>query len=76
MREVVFIDGVRPHRPLCGRKTKVRPDDLLAYTYKALIGRAGADRAQNPWVRIRALADEKVIQLDGQPASSIVGLQY
>ena len=46
MREVVIIDGVRtPIGSYGGGLAGVRPDDLLAETYKALIARTGLDPA-------------------------------
>jgi acetyl-CoA acetyltransferase family protein len=46
MKEVVIIDGVRtPIGKYGGGLSKVRPDDLLAHTYKALIERTGLDPA-------------------------------
>ena len=46
MREAVIIDGVRtPIGKFGGRLSSVRPDDLLAHTYRALIDRAGIDPA-------------------------------
>ncbi|MGF1641326.1 MAG: thiolase family protein [Rhodospirillales bacterium] len=46
MREVVIIDGVRtPIGRYGGGLSTVRPDDLLAHTYKALIERTGIDAA-------------------------------
>lgn len=46
MRDVVIIDGVRtPIGRYGGGLSKVRPDDLLAHTYKALIERTGVDPA-------------------------------
>ena len=47
MREVVIIDGVRTAiGSYGGGLASVRPDDLLAETYKALITRSGLDPAQ------------------------------
>ena len=44
MTEVVIIDGVRtPIGKLGGKLSSVRPDDLLAETYKALIERTGVN---------------------------------
>ena len=44
MREVVIIDAVRtPIGRYGGALSGVRPDDLLAHTYKALIERTGVD---------------------------------
>ena len=44
MKEVVIIDGVRsPIGKLGGTLAPVRPDDLLAEVYKALIQRTGID---------------------------------
>ncbi len=46
MREVVIIDGVRtPVGKYGGGLSGIRPDDLLAETYKALIARTGVDPA-------------------------------
>jgi acetyl-CoA acetyltransferase family protein len=46
MKEIVIIDGVRtPIGKYGGALSKVRPDDLLAHTYKALIERTGIDPA-------------------------------
>lgn len=46
MREVVIIDGVRtPVGKYGGGLSGVRPDDLLAETYKALMARTGLDPA-------------------------------
>lgn len=46
MREAVIIDGVRtPIGKFGGRLSSVRPDDLLAHTYRALIERTGIDPA-------------------------------
>ena len=46
MKEVVIIDGVRtPIGRNGGALAGVRPDDLLAYTYQALIARTGIDSA-------------------------------
>ena len=46
MTEVVIIDGVRtPIGKMGGALSSVRPDDLLAETYKALIERTGIDAA-------------------------------
>jgi acetyl-CoA acetyltransferase family protein len=46
MREVVIIDGVRtPIGAYGGGLASVRPDDLLAETFKALMARAGVDPA-------------------------------
>jgi len=46
MREVVIVDGVRtPIGSYGGGLSSVRPDDLLAETYKALIARTGLDPA-------------------------------
>ena len=47
MTEVVIIDGVRtPIGKMGGALSSVRPDDLLAETYKALIKRTGIDAAE------------------------------
>jgi len=47
MTEVVIIDGVRtPIGKMGGALSSVRPDDLLAETYKALIARTGIDAAE------------------------------
>ena len=47
LREVVIVDGVRtPIGAYGGALSKVRPDDLLAHTYKALIERSGLDPAR------------------------------
>jgi acetyl-CoA acetyltransferase family protein len=44
MKEVVIIDGVRtPIGKYGGGLSKVRPDDLLAHTLKALVERTGLD---------------------------------
>lgn len=44
MRDVVIIDGVRtPIGRYGGGLSSVRPDDLLAHTYKALVDRTGID---------------------------------
>ena len=44
MQEVVIVDGVRtPIGAYGGALSGVRPDDLLAITYKALVERAGLD---------------------------------
>ena len=44
MQEVVIVDGVRtPIGAYGGTLSGVRPDDLLAITYKALVERAGLD---------------------------------
>ena len=44
MTEVVIIDGVRtPIGKMGGALSSVRPDDLLAETYKALVERTGID---------------------------------
>ena len=44
MREVVIIDGVRtPIGGYGGALSGVRPDDLLALTYEALVSRTGVD---------------------------------
>ena len=46
MKEVVIIDGVRtPIGRNGGALAGVRPDDLLAYTYQALMARTGIDPA-------------------------------
>lgn len=46
MQEIVIIDGVRtPIGSYGGGLSSVRPDDLLAHTYQALIGRTGIDPA-------------------------------
>ena len=46
MKEVVIIDGVRsPIGKFGGALSKVRPDDLLAEVYKALMDRAGVSPA-------------------------------
>ncbi|HSS64954.1 MAG TPA: thiolase family protein [Gammaproteobacteria bacterium] len=46
MRDAVIIDGVRtPIGKFGGRLSGVRPDDLLAHTYRALIERTGIDPA-------------------------------
>ena len=46
MKEVVIVDGVRtPIGKYGGGLSGVRPDDLLAHTYKALIERTGLDPA-------------------------------
>ena len=46
MKEVVIIDGVRtPIGKYGGALSKVRPDDLLAHTYQALLERTGIDPA-------------------------------
>jgi len=46
MKEVVIIDGVRsPIGKYGGSLAGVRPDDLLSYTYQALIERTGLDPA-------------------------------
>ena len=46
MKEVVIIDGVRtPIGRHGGVLAGVRPDDLLAYTYQALMARTGIDPA-------------------------------
>ncbi len=46
MKEVVIIDGVRsPIGKFGGALAKVRPDDLLAEVYKALMERAGVSPA-------------------------------
>jgi acetyl-CoA acetyltransferase family protein len=46
MKEVVIIDGVRtPIGKHGGTLASVRPDDLLAITYKALMGRTRVDPA-------------------------------
>jgi 3-oxoadipyl-CoA thiolase len=46
MTDVVIIDGVRtPIGKFGGGLSKVRPDDLLAHTYKALVDRTGIDPA-------------------------------
>lgn len=46
MREVVIIDGVRsPIGKHNGALATVRPDDLLAHTYRALMERTGVDPA-------------------------------
>jgi 3-oxoadipyl-CoA thiolase len=47
LREVVIVDGVRtPIGAYGGALSKVRPDDLLAHTYKALVERSGLDPAR------------------------------
>ena len=47
MTEVMIIDGVRtPIGKMGGALSSVRPDDLLAETYKALIVRTGIDAAE------------------------------
>jgi 3-oxoadipyl-CoA thiolase len=47
MTEVVIVDGVRtPIGKYGGGLASVRPDDLLAHTYRALIERTGIDPAQ------------------------------
>ncbi|MBT3991564.1 MAG: thiolase family protein [Rhodospirillaceae bacterium] len=47
MTEVVIIDGVRtPIGKMGGALASVRPDDLLAETYKALIERNGIDASE------------------------------
>jgi acetyl-CoA acetyltransferase family protein len=44
MTDVVIIDGVRtPIGKMGGALSSIRPDDLLAETYKALIARTGID---------------------------------
>ena len=44
MTEVMIIDGVRtPIGKLGGALSSIRPDDLLAETYKALVARTGID---------------------------------
>jgi len=46
VKEVVIIDGVRtPIGKYGGALSKVRPDDLLAHTYQALLERTGIDPA-------------------------------
>ncbi|MFQ5613308.1 MAG: thiolase family protein [Anaerolineae bacterium] len=46
MKEVVIVDGVRtPIGRHNGSLSTVRPDDLLAHTYRALIERTGLDPA-------------------------------
>ena len=46
MKEVVIVDGVRtPIGAYGGGLSGVRPDDLLALTYKALVRRTGIDPA-------------------------------
>ena len=46
MREIVIVDGVRtPIGAYGGALAGVRPDDLLALTYAALINRTGVDPA-------------------------------
>ncbi len=46
MKEVVIVDAVRtPIGAYGGTLSSVRPDDLLAVTYKALIDRTGVDPA-------------------------------
>ena len=46
MKEVVIVDGVRtPIGAYGGGLSSVRPDDLLALTYKALVRRTGIDPA-------------------------------
>ena len=46
MKEVVIVDGVRtPIGKYGGGLSGVRPDDLLAHTYRALIERTGLDPA-------------------------------
>ena len=54
MKEVVMIDAVRtPIGRYGGGLSAVRPDDLLAHTYKALIERTGLDPSiqqnRTPW---------------------------
>ena len=45
--EVVIIDGVRtPIGRFGGGLSSIRPDDLLALTYRALVDRTGIDPAQ------------------------------
>ncbi|MEE3000320.1 MAG: thiolase family protein [Pseudomonadota bacterium] len=47
MTEVVIIDGVRtPIGKMGGALSTVRPDDLLAETYKALVKRTGIDATE------------------------------
>lgn len=47
MTEVVIIDGVRtPIGKIGGTLSGVRPDDLLAETYKALVKRTGIDASE------------------------------
>ena len=46
MKEIVIVDGVRtPIGAYGGALSSVRPDDLLAVTYEALIRRTGIDPA-------------------------------
>lgn len=46
MTEVVIIDGIRtPIGRFGGALSTVRPDDLLAHTYQALVARTGIDPA-------------------------------
>ncbi len=46
MKEVVIIDGVRtPIGKHGGALSSIRPDDLLAHTYRALMERTGVDPA-------------------------------
>ncbi len=46
MKEIVIIDGVRtPIGAFGGGLSGVRPDDLLAHTYKSLMERTGVDPA-------------------------------
>ncbi len=46
MTDVVIVDGVRtPIGKFGGGLSSVRPDDLLAHTYRALMDRTGADPA-------------------------------
>ena len=46
MREVVLVDAVRtPIGKFGGRLSGIRPDDLLACTYRALVDRVGLDPA-------------------------------
>lgn len=46
MTDVVIVDGVRtPIGKFGGGLSGVRPDDLLAHTYRALMARTGADPA-------------------------------
>ena len=44
MKEIVIVDGVRtPIGAYGGGLSSVRPDDLLALTFKALVRRTGID---------------------------------
>ncbi len=46
MKQIVIVDGVRsPIGKYGGGLASVRPDDLLAEVYKALIARTGVDPA-------------------------------